>query len=104
MAKKGGSSKRGSAAKTSSKVEKKATAAAAAGGDEPAAKKAKAEVTTSTTPAAAEADGSAKALDKGDMVPDLDLAFHDGSSDKLEAILKDSGVVIFSYPKANTPG
>ncbi|KAM0755865.1 AhpC-TSA-domain-containing protein [Meredithblackwellia eburnea MCA 4105] len=79
---------------------------------EPEAKKAKLdeepaeEKAVETAPAEEEETkkSSSTLLAVGDLVPDVTLKNEDGEDVSLGALYKDNGLVIFSYPKASTPG
>ncbi|KAM0791626.1 hypothetical protein ACM66B_006065 [Microbotryomycetes sp. NB124-2] len=43
-------------------------------------------------------------LEVGDVVPDVTLKNEDDNDTSLASLYNESGLVIFSYPKANTPG
>ena len=40
----------------------------------------------------------------GDTIPDVKLVNQQGSEVSLEDLVKENGIIIFMYPKANTPG
>ncbi|KAK4047969.1 thioredoxin peroxidase dot5 [Microbotryomycetes sp. JL221] len=59
---------------------------------------------TDDAPAAKKPKTASKVLEQGDQVPDLTLKNEDDQDTSIASLYKDSGLVIFSYPKANTPG
>ncbi len=53
---------------------------------------------------AAVAGGSSKKAVVGKQCPDLDFVLENGETTTLKELTKSKGVVIFMYPRANTPG
>lgn len=74
--------------------------------DEPAAEVTKSEKKAAEDPVTSPSlSKKAKtALGVGDKLPDLTLKDEDGNDIKVVDITHEKGIVLFAYPKANTPG
>uniref|UniRef100_A0A0G4GLD1 thioredoxin-dependent peroxiredoxin n=1 Tax=Chromera velia CCMP2878 TaxID=1169474 RepID=A0A0G4GLD1_9ALVE len=68
-----------------------------------ATKRAKPDSETESAPASKKTKGG-DTLAVGKLCPDCEVVKEDGTETVLSALWKDSGVVLFFYPKANTPG
>jgi len=87
------------AAKATSAAADKAPAAAAA-------KAAKAPAAAAAAAAAPSVGGAAKKMAVGSKMPDFDVLDHEGAAVSSAALLEscEIGIVLFHYPRANTPG